>query len=116
METLLGTSLSVFLGLTVLLVGGCAFLMGQDLAMNWRPLRRVLVYGALLGVGDRFLTYALFDGELLSLSGYVINTLTLTGIAVFSYRVNFVYRIVTQYPWLYRRIGLFSWEMISRGD
>lgn len=113
METLLGTSLPVFVGLTVILFGGAAFMTGQAIASTWRPWWQILPYAFLLGLGDRFLTFALFGGELLSPVGYVVHSLVLLAIAAFAYRVTLVHRMVSQYPWLYERAGLLSWR--SRG-
>lgn len=110
MEPLLGATAPVFLGLTIGLFGGCAFLAGQELAGAWRPVGYVFFYSALLGLGDRFLTFALFQGQLLHLSGFVVDTLVLTLICLASYRVTLARRMVTQYPWLYERLGLFGWR------
>jgi hypothetical protein len=38
MESLLGTSLGVFVGLTVVITGGAAILTGRAIAGNWRPM------------------------------------------------------------------------------
>lgn len=111
MDVLLGgVSLSVFIGLTVILFGGCAFMTGQALASGWRPVRQVVLYGLLLGAGSRFLSFALFDGELLSIIGYGVNTVVLTAIGLAAYRLTQARRMVSQYPWLYERIGPFSWR------
>ncbi len=100
----------VFLGLTLGLFGGCAFMTGQAAAAAWRPWRLVAIYGVLLGTGDRFLVYALFQGPLLSLAGWVGHTALLTAIAMAAWRMTLARRMVSQYPWLYRRTGLFSWR------
>ena len=110
MEEITGSSLPVFIGLTVVLFGGCAFLMGQAMANTWKPTFWVIAYSVLLGLGDRFLVYALFEGELLTLSGYLSHTVVLTAIAVCAYRLTKARRMVTQYPWLYERTGPFSWR------
>jgi hypothetical protein len=110
MLDLTGTTWPVFVGVTIVLFGGAAFLMGQALAETWRPYRQVLLYCLLLGLGDRFVTYALFQGELLSLSGYVIDTLVLMLIASLAYRLTRARKMVSQYPWLYERAGLFTWR------
>ena len=64
---LLGTSPAIFIGLTLILIGGAAILTGRAVA-------RELEAGAGrwcaacfgLALADRFLTYALFQGELLN--------------------------------------------------
>jgi hypothetical protein len=110
LEQILGTTLPVFIGLTVVLAGGAAFMTGQSSAAHWQPALRAVLFAALLGAADRFLVYALFDGPLLSLSGYLSNTAVLVAIALFGYRVTQARKMVSQYPWLYRRAGLFGWR------
>ncbi|MFC5309689.1 DUF6867 family protein, partial [Azospirillum picis] len=70
METLLGSSLAVFVFLTVLVFGGCGVLTGQTLAEGWKPVGSVLAYSLLLGVGDRFLAWGLFGEQLLAPWGF----------------------------------------------
>lgn len=106
----LGTSWPVFIGVTVFLMGFAAYMTGQSLANTWKPLWLLFLYTALLGLADRFLTFALFDGELLSLSGYLIDTGVLVIMAYFAFRLNKANKMVSQYPWLYERMGLFGWR------
>lgn len=108
MEALLGTSLGVFFGLTVCIVGFAAWMTGQALGITWKPAWHAVVYCLLLGCADRFLTFGLFHGELLSLTGYLIDTGVLVAIALTSFRFNRVGAMVRQYPWLYRRSGPFG--------
>lgn len=110
MNELLGASLPVFVGITVILFGGAAFLMGQALAETWRPAWQNVLYGALLAIGDRFIIYALFGGELLSVWGYLLHAAVLIAIALTAYRITRAWRMVRQYPWLYERTGLFTWR------
>lgn len=108
--TVLGTTPLVFLGVTLIFMGGCSFMTGQALASTWRPAWHALPYGLMLGCADRFLTFALFQGKLLSLGGYAIDTLILLGVALASYRLTRARQMITQYPWLYERTGPFSWS------
>ena len=110
MEALLGTTLPVFIGVTVVLTGFAAFMTGQAVAVTWKPAWQVAVYSVLLGFADRFLTWALFQGELLSVSGYVIDTLVIMLIAFTAYRLTLARRMTVQYPWLYERTGVFTWR------
>ena len=107
---LLGASPGAFLGLTVVLFGAAALATGRALARQWRPVWQTLPYAALLALGDRFLLYALFDGELLSATGYVIGVVILLALAFLAYRVTLVRRMVRQYPWLYEAAGPLSWR------
>lgn len=110
MESILGTSTNVFLGVTVALMGFAAFMTGQALANTWKPMWHAVVYAILLGFADRFLTFALFEGELLSLSGYLVDTTVLVVISLIAFRISQARKMVTQYPWLYERAGLFGWR------
>lgn len=106
--------LAVFLGLTVVIMGGAAFLTGHAMASKWRSMWLTAFYTLLLGLGDRFLVYALFDGPLLSLSGYVVHTAVLMAISLTAYRMTRARKMVQQYPWLYERVGLFGWRERQR--
>jgi branched-chain amino acid transport system ATP-binding protein len=97
-----------------LLTSYAAYMTGQSLANTWRAEWQVVVYAALLGVGERFLTYALFEGILLSPQGYLVDTVVLSAVSVFAYRFNRAKNMVNQYPWLYERTGLFYWREKSR--
>ena len=110
MESLLGTTFGVFFIVTVVVIGFASYMTGQACAATWRPVGHVVAYGFMLGLADRFLVFALFQGELLSISGYVIDTAVLIVIALFSYRLNRAVRLVRQYPWVYERTGLLSYR------
>ena len=103
----------VFVGLTCILFGFAAYATGWALASTWRPAWWAVFYAALLGLVDRFLHWALFDGPLLSPVGYAVDTAVLIAIALAAYRLTQAARMVRQYPWLYRRAGLFSWRPIA---
>jgi hypothetical protein len=105
METLLGTTLDVWIGITLVLTGGASYMTGQAIARTWRPLWQVVAYGLLLAVVSRFFVYALFDGYMLLASGYVIDAIVIIAIGLFAFRLNRVQQMVTQYPWLYERSG-----------
>ena len=110
MQTLLGTSLGVFIGLTVIIAGGAAIMTGRALADGWQPAWLVVAAGFGLTIADRFLVYALFQGELLSLSGFVIDFVVLAALALLAWRVTAVRKMVNQYPWRYERTSLFAYR------
>jgi hypothetical protein len=110
METILGASVPVFIGLTIVLFGGFAFLAGQNTAEAWKPPVAILFNIGLLTLGSRFLTYALFGGPLLSLPGLVVDGVWLTLVGFAAFRMTQAYKMVRQYPWLYVRHGLFAWR------
>jgi hypothetical protein len=104
-----GPSLAAFLGVTLVLGGGTAWITGHALASNWRPAWQAVVYCLMLAAGTRFLMYALFDAHLLSGPGYGVTAAVLVLLGLFSFKTNRARKMVSQYPWLYRRRGLFAW-------
>ncbi len=113
-EELLGTTLNVFFVITVLIMGFAAFMTGQGMANTWRRWKQCVFYSILLGFADRFLVFALFQGELFSISGFIIDTAVLTLICLTSFRLAQVQRMVRQYEWEYEKAGPFSWRRRDR--
>jgi len=103
MEAFLGTSIAVFIGLVVCVAGAAAYMTGQAIAKTWRPLWQVLAYCLLLAVASRFFVYALFDGRMLLVTGYLADAAVLCGLGLLAFRITRVRMMVTQYPWLYER-------------
>lgn len=110
MTEIIGESLGVFIGLTVVIAGGCAFLTGQAIAATWRPYWNVIPYTLLLAATNRFLAYALFQEELLALIPYLVSAAVLWGLGTLGFRLTQVDLMVHQYPWIYERVGLLSWR------
>ena len=102
-ESILWHHFLVFLLFTISFMGGASFLMGRALAKTWRSAWWVCVYSCGLGAVDRFFVYALFQGKLLSLFFYVVDTSVILIIGLLAYRLNFVSVLVRQYPWIYER-------------
>ena len=100
----------IFLVMTVIIAGACAFMSGRSLALSWRPLPLLLFYMALFGFAVRFLHWGLFRGALLSPWYYVTDTLVLMAIATLGWQLTRTGQMVTQYHWLYRRTSAVSWE------
>ena len=114
-EALLGNPPGVFLGVTVVMTGFAAYMTGQALGSGWKPYWRLVISCALLGVAARFLSFALFEGALFSVSGYLVGTAVLMAIGTFAFRLNRARKMVSQYPWLYSRAGLFGWRPPGSG-
>lgn len=110
MDAFLGTSVGVFVALVVILAGAAAYMTGQAIANTWRPVWQVVAYCLLLAVTSRFLVYALFDGQMLSATGYAADAVVLCGMGLLAYRITRVRMMVTQYPWLYERRGPFAYR------
>jgi hypothetical protein len=110
MEELLGTANPVFIGFLKLLWFGAAVKTGHAIADTWRPASHCVLYGALLGVADRLLGFLLAGSELLSVTGYLVDTAVLILAALVAYRATRAHKMASQYPWLYERAGLFGWR------
>ena len=110
MDDVLGSSLPVFIGITLVLMGFATYMTGQSLAGTWRPLWQVFPYSLMLGAADRFLTWALFQEPLFSPTAYVIDTAILLVICLSAYRLTQARKMVSQYPWIYERSGPFGWR------
>lgn len=109
-NALLGSSLATFLMFTCVFGVFLAFMTGNALASTWRSSWQVVPYSILLGFADRFFVYALFGGDLLSISGLLIDTAVLMIVAFASYQATLSRNMVLQYPWYYQRGGLFGWR------
>jgi hypothetical protein len=110
MQAVVGTSLGVFIGLTVILIGGAAIMTGRALADGWKPAWQVVAACFGLALADRFLVYALFGGELLSLSGFIVDFALLTALGLIAHRLTLVHKMIAQYPWRYERASLWSFR------
>ena len=114
MEALLGTSNPVFIGILKLLWCGAAIMTGHAIANTWRPVLHCIMYGVILGVADRLLGFLLAGSELLSVTGYLVETAILILVALFAYRITRARKMTSQYPWLYEPVGLFGWRDKAR--
>ncbi|GAA0567860.1 DUF6867 family protein [Caenispirillum bisanense] len=110
MESILGSDPLAFLLFTCVVGGWLAYMTGNAIAATWRPQWQVVPYTILLGVAERFFQYALFGGDLLSVTGFIIDTAILIAIGLLAYRATQARKMVAQYPWLYDRAGLLGWR------
>ncbi len=82
---------------------------GRALAMTWGPIWLLLPFVAVLSAAVRFLHFALFQDELLSLPYYFVTLVTLLVVAGISYKSTRATQMATQYSWAYQKTGL-SWR------
>lgn len=98
-----------FLLLIVLLGGAGAVATGRAIAKTWRPYPIVPLAMVPLAAALRFLNYALFGGELLSVPGFLIALLVTVTASAYGYRSRRAQQMATQYSWLYARSGRLGW-------
>jgi len=103
-------SFGVFILVTIVLGGGASALAGRAVAHTWRPWWQVAIYMVILGFAVRFIHFALFDGTLLSLHYYALDTLVCLIAGYFGYRIERVRQMVTQYRWINVRNGPMRWR------
>ncbi len=107
-------SLGVFLLVTVVLGGGAAALAGRAVALTWRPWWQVVVYMLMLGAAVRFIHFALFDGTLLSIHYYAVDTLVCMAFGFAGFQAARARRMVAQYPWINEPDGPLRWRRKPR--
>jgi hypothetical protein len=107
-------SLGVFLLVTVVLGGGAAALAGRAVALTWRPWWQVVVYMLMLGAAVRFIHFALFQGTLLSIHYYAVDTLVCLAFGFAGFQAARARRMVAQYPWINEPDGPLRWRRKPR--
>ena len=99
-----------FLLMTLTLFGWCSYQLGKAMANTWQSISLMIFYVLLLTSFDRFLLFALFEQELLSVVMFLIDFITLSLISLISYRIAKISYMVSQYPWKYQKSGFFSYK------
>ena len=89
-----------FLLVTVVLGGGAALQAGRAIAQTWRPWWQGVAYMFILGAAVRFIHFALFDGTLLSLPAYGLDTAVAIGCAALGFRTMRTRQMARQYGFL----------------
>jgi GR25 family glycosyltransferase involved in LPS biosynthesis len=107
-------SLGVFLLVTVILGGGSAALAGRAVALTWRPWWQVGGYMLMLGAAVRFIHFALFEGTLLSVHYYAVDTLVCMAFGFAGFHAARARRMVAQYPWINEPDGPLRWRRKPR--
>jgi hypothetical protein len=95
----------VFLCLTFL-GAAAAMATGRAIATVWEPIWRIVPASLLIAAGVRFLHFALFQEQLLSLQFYLVTFLVLLGVAWLGYTWKRANQMARQYPWAFKKIGL----------
>jgi hypothetical protein len=99
---------------TGILGGSAAWLTGRAIAATWRPCWKVVFAMLPIAAAARFIHFALFHGELLSLTSYAFDLCIFVVLGMLSWRLTRTAQMVRQYPWLYARTGTLSWRKIGQ--
>jgi hypothetical protein len=100
----------LFLLVTVFMGGGAAWLAGRAIASTWRPWWHVAGYMLILGAAVRFIHFALFEGTLVSLQFYAVDTLVCLIFGFLGYRATRAGQMTTQYSWINAPAGFLRWK------
>ena len=104
------TNILQFLLVTCVIGGWTAWRTGKSVADAWKSFALVVVYTALLGVAIRFVHFVLFEGTLLTLHYYLVDTVVLLLFATLGYRYRRAQQMTNNYYWLYEKVTPFSWR------
>jgi hypothetical protein len=96
-----------------LLGGLAAWFTGRAIAKTWRPAWYVALATILICAAARFIHFALFHGNLLSLTSFVSDTCIFLIIGLLGWRTTRAAQMVRQYPWLYVRTSPLSWRKLE---
>ena len=89
-----------FILVTVVLGGGAAWLTGRAIAHTWRPWWMVVLATLVLGLGIRFIHFALFQAHFASLQYYLVDTIIALVFALAGYRLTRTRQMARQYGFL----------------
>jgi len=109
-----GENTGAVLLVTGALGGGAAWLAGRAIALSWRSSLHVVLAMILLAAAARFIHFALFGGNLLSLSSYGCDFAIFLVVGLIAWRATRAAQMVRQYPWLYARTGPLTWREIAQ--
>lgn len=103
-------SVLYFALVTVVMGGWTAWRTGKSAAEGWSSYPVLIVYTLLLGVAIRFIHHALFNGSMLTLQYYVVDTIILLLFSTAGYRYYRTKQMTNNYYWLYEKASPFSWK------
>ncbi len=106
-------SFGIFLLVTIILGGGAALLAGRAIATTWRPWWQVFVYGLMLGLAVRFIHFSVFDGTLLSLHYYLVDSVFCMAFGLLGFRTARVRQMTAQYRWINEPAAPLRWRRKS---
>ena len=87
-----------------------AWRVGRSISSDWKPLSSLVISILLLGLGARFLHFALYEAQFISVSRYLVDTAVLLVLGILGYRHTRTKQMTTQYHWLYEKASPFSWR------
>ncbi|SEE23973.1 hypothetical protein SAMN05519104_5563 [Rhizobiales bacterium GAS188] len=107
------SSVYIFILVTLIMGGAAGFSTGKAIAQTWRPGWHLVASALVLGVGVRFIHFALFGATLLTPQYYAIDTILVLLATFAGFRLTRVKQMTTRYRWLYKAVGPFGWTSIA---
>ena len=98
-----------FVLLTLVLGGAGGIASGRAIAGQWKSVAILPGYMVVLAAAVRFLHYALFQEDILSVPGYAVALVVALLAAGYGYRSRRAEQMAVQYSWLYARAGPLGW-------
>jgi glucan phosphoethanolaminetransferase (alkaline phosphatase superfamily) len=111
MDVLWDNSLVAFIVVTLFLGGGAAWMTGRAMARTWQPIWLLVFYCFLVSLAVRFLNFALYDGELLTLYHFLIHFAIIVVIGLLGHRYFRARQMVRQYTWINEQAGPLAWKV-----
>ena len=107
-----------FIGITVVLGGGAAWLLGRATALIWAPYWKLVFYAFLLTAALRFIHFSLFGGSFfLPVENFatavhygVVDFIVLLAAATLGRRVMRTRQMMGQYGFIYEAAGRLNWR------
>jgi small-conductance mechanosensitive channel len=97
----------------LILCMAAAWMTGRSIANDWKPIWNLVLSVLGLGLGARFLHFALYQATFVSPGRYVLDTLLLAIVAYVGYCYTRTNQMTTQYHWLYEKASPISWRSKS---
>jgi len=86
--------------------GAAAWATGRAFARSWTAVAMLLPAILALAAAIRFLHYALFGEDLLTLHYYLVDFVILMAAAALGFQLTRANQMATQYSWAYLKMGL----------
>jgi membrane protein YdbS with pleckstrin-like domain len=99
----------VFILLTLVIGGAAGFASGRALAKTWSPAWQLIPSMIVLACAVRFLHFALYQEDLLSIQFYAVALVILFVAGFCGYRSMRATQMATQYSWAFEKSGL-NWR------
>jgi hypothetical protein len=108
-----GSSIWLFLLVTVAMGGWAAWRTGIALAKTWKPVFILVPHMLMLGFAVRFIHFSMFHGTLLSLRYYVIDTVIIFVAAYLGWRHERSNQMARQYGFAFDKTSFLTWRRKS---